>query len=181
MEIDKAITGTTMQLITNSDQGALAEIRPIIRVIRGRQVMLDCDLAKLYQVETKRLNEQVKRNIKRFPDDFMFQLTPEECLRSQIATSNEKQGRGGKRYLPYVFTEQGISMLRSVLRSDVAIEVNICIMRAFVAMRHFLADNAQLFNRIELLGQGHILLNNKHDVLEQQVKEVFRARCQPHR
>lgn len=106
-----------------------------IFVIRDRQVMLDEDLADLYGVATKRLVEQVKRNLDRFPEDFMFQLTEDEAtaLRSQIATS--KTGRGGRRYAPYVFTEQGVAMLSSVLRSDRAIAVNIEIMRAFVELR----------------------------------------------
>jgi len=106
--------------------------------------MIDEDLAKLYQVQTHRLNEQVKRNRKRFPEDFMFQLTREEteCLRSQIAIS--KVGRGGRRSLPYVFTEQGVSMLSSVLNSEQAIEVNITIMRAFVKLRLMLESNEEL-------------------------------------
>lgn len=100
----------------------------MIYTIRGKKVMIDRDLAALYGVETKRLNEQVRRNIKRFPEDFMFQLSKEECLRSQIATLNTTQGKHLK-YLPYAFTENGIAMLSSVLRSEVAIEVNIRIMR----------------------------------------------------
>ncbi|HEX7243969.1 MAG TPA: ORF6N domain-containing protein [Solirubrobacterales bacterium] len=105
-----------------------------ILVIRGRQVMLDEDLADLYGVETKRLVEQVKRNSERFPEDFMFQLNREEgaALRSQIATSNS--GRGGRRYAPYVFTEQGVAMLSGVLHSDRAIAVSIEIMRVFVEL-----------------------------------------------
>ena len=95
--------------------------------------MIDKDLALLYGVETKRLNEQVKRNIERFPKDFMFQLTREECLRSQIATLNPTQGKHLK-YLPYAFTENGIAMLSSVLRSETAIAVNIKIMRTFTQM-----------------------------------------------
>ena len=123
--------------VTKCDNHELAgNIEPLIKVIRGQQVMLDRDLATLYGVETKRLNEQVKRNIKRFPEDFMFQLTKDECLRSQIATLNEGRGQHLK-YMPYVFTENGVAMLSSVLRSDTAIEVNIRIMRAFVSMRHF--------------------------------------------
>lgn len=102
----------------------VGNIEPLIKVIRGQQVMLDRDLATLYGVETKRLNEQVKRNIKRFPEDFMFQLAKDECLRSQIATLNEGRGQHLK-YMPYVFTENGVAMLSSVLRSDTAIEVNI--------------------------------------------------------
>ena len=112
-------------------------IRDLIYVVRGQQVMMDSDLAALYQVETKVFNQAVKRNIARFPDKYRFQLTNEEfsSLRSQIVTSN---GRGGNRYSTYAFTEQGVAMLSSVLRSKTAIEVNIQIMRAFVSMRHFM-------------------------------------------
>lgn len=126
------------ELVTNCDQlVAVDNIEPLIKIIRGQQVMLDRDLATLYGVETKRLNEQVKRNIKRFPEDFMFQLTKDECLRSQIATLNEGRGQHLK-YMPYVFTENGVAMLSSVLRSDTAIEVNIRIMRAFTSMGKFM-------------------------------------------
>lgn len=126
------------ELVTNCDQlVAVDNIEPLIKIIRGQQVMLDRDLATLYGVETKRLNEQVKRNIKRFPEDFMFQLTKDECLRSQIATLNEGRGQHLK-YMPYVFTENGVAMLSSILRSDTAIEVNIRIMRAFTSMRKFM-------------------------------------------
>ena len=101
------------ELVTNRDQLVVVDnIESLIKVIRGQQVIFDKDLAKLYGVETKYLNKQVKRNIERFPEDFMFQLTKEECLRCQIGTSNE--GRGGARYFPYVFTENGVSMLSSV-------------------------------------------------------------------
>ena len=113
------------------------EIRERIKTIRGVQVMLDRDLAELYGVETKVLNQAVKRNADRFPPDFMVQLTKEECLRSQIVTLNESRGRHLK-YLPYAFTESGIAMLSSVLRSPIAIQANIRIMRAFVVMRHAL-------------------------------------------
>ena len=139
------------ELVTNRDQlVGVDNIEPLIKIIRGQQVMLDRDLATLYGVETKRLNEQVKRNIKRFPEDFMFQLTKDECLRSQIATLNEGRGQHLK-YMPYVFTENGVAMLSSVLRSDTAIEVNIRIMRAFTSMRHFLQNNAEVFQRLFLL------------------------------
>ena len=113
--------------------------------------MLDRDLALLYGVETKVLNRAVKRNLQRFPLDFMFQLTAEEAnsLRCQIGTSNE--GRGGRRYLPYVFTEQGVAMLSSVLNSERAIVVNIEIMRAFVKLRQMLASNAELSRRLDEL------------------------------
>lgn len=116
--------------------------------------MVDSDLAMLYQVETKRLNEAVKRNIARFPKEFCFQLTEEETefLRLQFATSkkisNNENKKGGRRYLPYVFTEQGIAMLSAVLRSDIAIQVSISIMNTFVEMRHFISNNALLFEHI---------------------------------
>ena len=159
--------------VTKCDNHELAgNIEPLIKVIRGQQVIFDKDLAKLYGVETKYLNKQVKRNIERFPEDFMFQLTKEECLRCQIGTSNE--GRGGARYFPYVFTENGVSMLSSVLRSKTAIEVNIRIMRAFTSMRHFLLNNAEVFQRIstmeyhQLKMQQHLLESDKR------IDEVFR-------
>src|SRR5215831_676191 len=106
-----------------------------IYLIRGQKVMLDCDLAEMYCVPTKQLNQQVRRNMSRFPRDFMFQLTGAEDshLRSQIVTS--KKSRGGRRYAPFVFTEQGIAMLSSVLNSERAIQVNIAIMRTFVRLR----------------------------------------------
>lgn len=126
----------------------LQHIENLVYVIRNKQVMVDSDLALLYQVETKSLNRAVKRNIKRFPEDFCFQLTVEEYenLKCQIGTSKmmdqeKSDGRGGRRTLPYVFTEQGISMLASVLHSDVAVNVSIGIMRAFVEMRRFIANN----------------------------------------
>ena len=123
------------------------EIKSLIYVVRGQQVMLDSDLAMLYQVETKVFNQAVSRNIERFPENFRFQLTKEEfdAWRSQIATSN---GRGGRRYRPYMFTEQGIAMLSGVLRSDVAVQVSIRIMNTFVEMRRFIANNALLFEKV---------------------------------
>lgn len=124
------------------------DIGKYIFIIRGQQVLLDNDLADLYGVETKVLNQAVKRNIQRFPEEFRFQLTKEEfqILRSQIAASEE--GSGGRRYMPYAFTEQGVAMLSAVLRSDTAIQMSIQIMKAFVEMRHFIANNAALFERI---------------------------------
>lgn len=116
-------------------------IEQMIYNIRGCQVMLDRDLASLYDVETKVLNQAVKRNIERFPDDFRFQLTKEECLRSQIVTF---------KYIPYAFTENGIAMLSSVLRSQTAIQMNICIMRAFTSMRHIWNNNF-IFQKITKL------------------------------
>lgn len=115
--------------------------------------MLDADLAMLYGVLTKALVQAVKRNRSRFPSDFMFQLTSEEssALRSQFVTSNLKQGRGGRRYAPYAFTEQGVAMLSSVLRSSRAIQVNIEIMRTFVCLRQILASHADLARRLKAL------------------------------
>jgi hypothetical protein len=126
-------------------------VERLILLIRGHKVILDTDLAVLYGVTTKRLNEQVRRNRSRFPADFMFQLSSEEVefLRSQVATS--KRGRGGRRYAPYVFTEQGVAMLSTVLNSERAIQVNIEIMRAFVRLRQILASNAQLARKLDSL------------------------------
>jgi hypothetical protein len=118
--------------------------------IRGQKVMIDADLAELYQVPTKLLNRAVKRNRNRFPEgDFMFQLNAEEAdaLRFQIGTS--KTGRGGRRYLPHAFTEQGVAMLSSVLRSERAVQVNIAIMRAFVRLREILATHKDLARKLE--------------------------------
>ena len=119
-----------------------------ILLIRGHKVLIDVHLAALYGVTTKRLNEQVRRNRARFPEDFMFQLRAEEVasLRSQIATSNK--GRGGRRYAPYAFTEQGVAMLSTVLNSERAILVNIEIMRTFVRLRQMLASNTQLARKL---------------------------------
>ena len=124
-------------------------IESLIRVIRGQQVMLDSDLAMLYGVETKRLNEQVKRNLNRFPEDFMFQLTQDEVVRSrsQFATLNAQRGQNIK-YLPYAFTRNGIAMLSSVLRSEIAVEVNIRIMRAFTMIPQLVNHNTQIIERI---------------------------------
>jgi len=122
-----------------------------IYLIRGQKVMLDFHLATLYGVSAKRLKEQVRRNLQRFPADFMFELSNNEyqVLRSQIATS--KTGRGGRRYLPYAFTEQGVAMLSSVLRSDRAIQVNIAIMRAFVRLREIMSTHKDLARKLEEL------------------------------
>jgi hypothetical protein len=123
-----------------------------IYLIRGYKVMLDRDLADLYQVETSYLNRQVKRNIDRFPVDFMFQLNEDEseALRCQFGISNAA-GRGGRRYLPYAFTQEGVAMLSSVLRSGRAVLVNVAIMRAFVRLREILISNKDLANRLDSL------------------------------
>ena len=127
------------------------EIQNMIYTFRGRQVMIDRDLAYLYNVETKVLNQAVKRNLNRFPEHFRFQLTEEEYenLRSQFVTSSEDNIHGGRRYMPYVFTEQGIAMLSAVLKSDVAVEVSIKIMNNFVEMRRFLLSNKEMFARLD--------------------------------
>ena len=138
-------------------------IQSKIYEIRGQKVMLDRDLAELYGIETKRLKEAVRRNLRRFPVDFMFELNRKEFefLRSQIASSN---GRGGLRYMPFAFTEQGVAMLSSVLNSDVAIEVNISIMRAFVAIRQLIANPPP---------DKHSLLQKEVKELKQYIEEIF--------
>ena len=129
-------------------------IKSLIYNMRGKQVILDSDIARLYNVETKRVNEAVRRNTKRFPIEFCFQLTEEEInnLRSQFETSSlKKNNYGGRRYLPYAFTEQGIAMLSAVLHSDRAIEVSISIMNAFVEMRRFILNNQMIFEKISTI------------------------------
>jgi len=124
----------------------LEQIKQSIHEIRGKKVILDFELAKMYQVENKRLKESVRRNIKRFPEDFMFELSTEECavLRSQFASSSW----GGQRYPPFAFTEQGVAMLSGLLNSVVAIDVNISIMRAFVAMRQWALNHKEISERL---------------------------------
>ncbi|MGN8711765.1 ORF6N domain-containing protein [Hallella faecis] len=160
--------------VTKCDNHELAgNIEPLIKVIRGQQVMLDKDLAMLYGVEVKVLNQAVKRNVERFPNDFRFQLTKEECLRSQIVTLNGKQGQHLK-YMPYAFTEQGVAMLSSVLRSQTAIEVNIQIMRAFVSMRHFMVNNASVFSRLETIEYHQLEMQQHLQESDKRIDEVFR-------
>ncbi|MEE0922352.1 MAG: ORF6N domain-containing protein [Paludibacteraceae bacterium] len=217
---------TQQELIPTTEQttnNQLLQIEPLIRIIRGQQVLLDSDLAILYGVETKRLNEQVKRNIERFPDDFMFQLTKVELvnlksqiatssatndsLRSQIVTLNTENysirsqnatlnagtnlksqivtsSHGGARKLPYAFTENGIAMLSSVLRSPIAIQVNIRIMRAFTAMRQFIASNAQIFQRLDVMEQNQLAIVAHQTETDHKLEEVFRrldsGNVQPH-
>ncbi len=140
-----------------------------IYLIRGQKVMLDKDLAVLYGVETFNLNKAVKRNIERFPNDFMFQLTKEEydSLIFQNGIS-KTEGRGGRRYFPYAFTEQGVAMLSSVLRSKQAVQVNIAIMRAFVKLREILSTNKELAHKLDQLEQKI----EKHD---EEIKLIFDA------
>jgi len=139
--------------------------------IRGKRVMLDVDLAALYGVSTKRLNEQVKRNMKRFPADFMYQLTSHEIaiLRSQIATSRW----GGRRYLPYVFSQEGVAMLSSVLNSERAIHVNIQIMRAFVKLKEFLLTHKDLAIKIEALERKYADHDVKIQVIFDAIKKLL--------
>jgi len=150
-----------------------------ILVIRGQKVMLDSDLAALYGVETKVLNQAVRRNIERFPEDFMFQLTSDEAerLRSQSVTS--KSGRGGRRTAPYAFTEQGVAMLSSVLSSPSAIRVNIEIMRAFVRLRQMATSNADLARKLNALerkydGQFKIVFAAIRELTEPPIKKRSR-------
>jgi len=141
----------------------LSKLQTMIYEIRGQKVMLDSDLAALYGVESKVMNQAVKRNIERFPPDFMFQLTDEEwdSLRSQIVTS--KNNRGGRRYAPYVFTEQGVSMLSSVINSGRAIEVNINIMRTFVRLRQYVISKSDTNEQIAELRKLLMLYIEKND------------------
>ena len=171
-----------------------------ILYLRGQKVMIDFDLAVLYGVETKKFNQAVKRNLERFPDDFMFQLTKEEAnlisqfatsssvLRSQFVTSNNKNsedktnsrsqfatskmdGRGGRRYLPYAFTEQGVAMLSSVLRSHRAVEVNIAIMRIFVNIRKYISSYEGLAMKIaELEKKYDVKIGRIMQVIDQLIK-----------
>ena len=191
----------------------LENIENLIQVIRGKQVILDRDLARLYRVETFRLNEQVKRNIERFPEDFMFQLSKEEFenwksqfaisnkdefSRSQIVTSNPEDINMSSQIartfetnmlsqnartspkkrplsaLPYAFTENGIAMLSSVLRSPIAIATNIQIMRAFTAMRRFIAANAQVFQRLEVIEHTQLSLAAHQEEADRKFEEIFR-------
>jgi hypothetical protein len=172
-----------------------------IYLICGLQVMLDSDLAELYGVSAKRLNEQVKRNIERFPETFRFQLTQDECeslesqsvtpsgqsnLRSQNATSSLRSQNatlngphGGRRYIPYVFTEQGVAMLSAVLRSETAVAISIQIMQAFVAMRHFVQENALLFREINQIKTDQVLLRIETDRKFEQVFNALEAGNEP--
>lgn len=143
------------------------EIKSLIYTVRDKQVMLDSDLAKIFQVETKVFNQAVKRNVDRFPDNFRFQLTQDEFdtinLRSQFVTSSLNYG--GRRYLPFVFTEQGIAMLSAVLRSDMAIKVSIEIINAFVEMRRMVSNHASLFQRLDYIEYKQLQADQKFEEL----------------
>lgn len=151
----------------------IEKIKNSILEIRGMKVILDFELAKMYQVETKRLKESVRRNIRRFSNDFMFELTADEWknLRSQIATSSW----GGKRYLPFAFTEQEVTMLSSVLNSEIAIETNIAIMRAFVFMRQFALTYQELSEQLKALEEKH---NQQFNDIEEVLKYLIKKEKQ---
>ena len=158
---------------TNKDLNEIkydsTNIKNLIYTIRGKQVMLDSDVAMLYGYETKNLNKAMKRNFERFPQDFCFQLTEKEfeILRFQFGTLNRKVNNGSvtRKYLPYVYTEQGISMLSGILKNELAIKVSINIMRAFVKMRNFLNNNANLFNRLTCVEYKLLEHNKKFDIV----------------
>lgn len=144
-----------------NEMAVQSNIENKIVVLRGVQVMIDRDIAAIYGVETKRLNEQVKRNIERFPGEFMFQLTREEVdfVKSQFATSRNNifEGQdGGTRKLPYAFTEHGVTMLASVLKSETAVKASVQIVKAFVSMRHFLQSNAEIFAELKFIRQHQL-------------------------
>ncbi len=153
----------------------LDDIQTRIYTIRGKQVMIDADLAELYKVDTKVLNQAVKRNPDRFPEEYMFTLNETEflSLRSQIVTSNK---RGGRRYFPNVFTEQGVAMLSAVLKSDIAVEISIKVINAFVKMRHFIASNAQIFQRLDAVEAKQIETDSK---LEKVLDALENRQIQP--
>lgn len=159
----------------------IEQIQQVVYIVRAQKVMLDSDLAQLYGVETKVLNLAVKRNITRFPEDFMFELTENEWnnLRFQIETSrlnDDASAHGGRRYLPKVFTEQGIAMLSGVLKSDRAVQVNISIMRMFVQMRRFASEYAELEERISQLEERsvnvHLAISELMRPIERDMKRI---------
>lgn len=152
---------------------AFAPVESLVKVIRDQKVMLDSDLAQLYGVETKVLNQAVKRNHQRFPDDFMFQLTEDErqSLRSHIVTLEKGRGKYSK-YMPLAFTELGIAMLSSVLRSPRAIQANIMIMRAFVHMRELVATNKELAVRVEKLENNHDRTESILEILVEDIEKL---------
>lgn len=174
MALKRAYTeGKATELVANCEVlSEQIDIQSMIKTVRGQQVILDRDLATLYGVENRVLNQAVKRNSERFPEDFMFQLNKAEDddLKSQNVTSSW----GGRRKLPYAFTEQGIAMLSSVLRSPMAIDVNIRIMRAFVAMRRFIISNAQLFQRLETIEYHQLEMKQHQEQTDKRIDEVFK-------
>ncbi len=183
--VEKNNTNDKIKLIKSSSDN----IRNLIYTIRGKQVMLDSDVAMLYQYTTKNINKAMKRNLDRFPEDFCFELTEREMsnLRFQNGTSNLENNYGGRRYLPYVYTEQGISMLAGILKNEIAVQVSINIMRAFVEMRKFIQSNGQVFDRLtnveyKLLEQGKTLTEHEEkfekvfDELQKNEKKEFKQK-----
>lgn len=160
-----------LEPVNGGNSAPLLPIESLIHVIRDQQVMLDSDLARLYGVETRVLNQAVKRNIERFPEDFMFQLTEEDS--QNLKSQNVISSWGGNRKPPYAFTENGVAMLSSVLRSPTAIEVNIRIMRAFTAMRSFLMSNAHMFKRLETIEHNYLLVNRHLSEHDRKFEEVL--------
>lgn len=176
------IKGQLIEPVANCDQLPMAieqqlagqeDIALLIMNIRGMQVMVDRDLAILYGVENKRLNEQVRRNIERFPERFRFQLTKEET-NELVANCDRLNALKHSTVMPYVFTEQGISMLSTVLHSQTAIAVSIKIMDAFIAMRRFIATNAQLFQRLETIEYHQLEMKQHQEVADKRIDEVFK-------
>ena len=160
--------------VLTSAQTPLENIENLILNIRGKQVMLDRDLARLYGVETKRLNEAVKRNIERFPERFMFQLSDYEYV-ELVANCDRFSSLKHSTSFPFAFTEQGVSMLSAVLKSNIAINTSIMIMDAFVAMRHSLISNSRLFNRIENLEHHQLLVMQRQDNTDAKIETLFNA------
>ena len=155
-------------------QQPLEAIENLILNIRGKQVMLDRDLARLYGVETKVLNQAVKRNIERFPERFMFQLTDDEFFKLVTICDRFSTLKHSTSY-PFAFTEHGVTMLASVLRSEIAVQMSIKIVDAFVAMRHTLLNNDQLFNRIESIEHHQLIMLERQDKTESQIETIFQA------
>ena len=159
----------------NVEKYGVENIKNLIYNIRGKQVMLDSDVAKLYHYETRRINEAVRRNVERFPEDFCFKLTNEEyaILKSQFATSNVKETihmRGGKQKIPVVFTEKGIIMLSGLLKSEIAVEVSVKIVEAFIRMRNFIKNNRNLFERVITIENK---IDNKFNDYDNKFEEIF--------
>ena len=167
----KEVIDKNNHLVLEEETFSQSDIEKMIVTIRGEQVLIDRDLAYIYKVEVKQMNRQVKRNIERFPDDFMFQLTKDEydSLKCQNGTSNKRGG--DRRALPYAFTQQGVGMLSGLLRSQVAIDTNIKIMRAFVAMRRFMIQNAGIIMRIAHLERHQIETDEKIDLILDKMEE----------
>ena len=168
-----------LSIIANDNNDDFISIKSLIYTIRNQQVMLDNDLAELYQVETGRLNEAVKRNIKRFPEGFRFQLTKKEyeLLISQFAISNkvDNDGRGGRRKMPYAYTEHGIAMLSAILRSDIAISVSVRIIESFVEMRRYMASTTLLYERLNTVEMRQLNYQKQTDERFDKVFECISA------